>query len=79
MDELFYAPSPNPLPPRVAQPSEPLFSFMRDHDWFSCELLYHGESGVETQILKNDELLIGRAVRHRRTGGAVGRRTAEGD
>jgi hypothetical protein len=59
-DEPFYAPNAKPLPPRLARPGEPLFSFMRDHDRFACELRYHGEWGVEAQFLKNEELLIGR-------------------
>jgi hypothetical protein len=59
-NEPFYAPNAKPLPPRVARPGEPLFSFMRDHDRFACELRYHGEWGVEAQFLNNEELLIGR-------------------
>jgi len=59
-DQPFYAPNAKPLPPRVARPGEPLFSFVRGHDRFACELRYHGEWGVEAQFLKNEELLIGR-------------------
>ena len=59
-DEPYYAPNAKPLPPRVARPGEPLFSFMRDHDRFACELRYHGEWGVEAQFLKNEELLVSR-------------------
>jgi hypothetical protein len=59
-DEPFYAPNAKPLPPRVARPGEPLFSFLREHDRFACELRYHGEWGVEAQFLKNEEFLIGR-------------------
>jgi len=59
-DEPFYAPNAKPLPPRKPRPGEPLFSFVRGHDRFACELRYHGEWGVEAQFLKNEELLIGR-------------------
>jgi hypothetical protein len=59
-DELFYAPNAKPLPPRVARPGEPLFSFMRDHDRFACELRYHGEWGVEAQFFRNEEFTFSR-------------------
>jgi hypothetical protein len=64
-DKPFYAPTAKPLPSRVARPGEPLFSFVSGHDRFACELRYHGEWGVEAQFLKNEELLIGPAVRTR--------------
>ena len=49
------------IPPRVPRPGEPLWSFRSaDHHIWSCELRYHGEFGVEAQILKDGELLIGR-------------------
>jgi hypothetical protein len=44
-DQPFYAPNAKPLLPRVARPGEPLFSFVRGHDWLACELRYHGEMG----------------------------------
>jgi hypothetical protein len=59
-DQPFYAPDAKPLPPLVARPGEPLFSFIRGFDRDACELHYHGEWGVEAQFLKNEELLIGR-------------------
>ena len=59
-DPPFYAPNAKPLPPRVARPGEPLFSFVKEHDRFACELRYHGEWGVEAHFLRNEELLIGR-------------------
>ena len=59
-EQPFYAPNAKPLPPRVARRGEPLFSFVREHDRFACELRYHAEWGVEAQFLKNEELLVGR-------------------
>ena len=41
-------------------PGEPLWSLRKDHVTWSAELRYHGEYGVEAQILRNDELRIGR-------------------
>ena len=37
-DEPFYAPNAKPPPPRIARPGEPLFSFVREHDRFACDL-----------------------------------------
>src|SRR5579872_3325953 len=44
---------------------------------WSEELRHHGERGVEAQILKRGELVIGAAVRHARPGGAMDQRRAE--
>lgn len=41
-------------------PGEPLWSFRKDHVTWSAELRYHGEWGVEAQILCDGELVIGR-------------------
>lgn len=47
-------------PPRVAQPGELVFEFLRGHTRIRCELRDHGQYGVEAQILHNEELVIGR-------------------
>jgi hypothetical protein len=39
---------------------EPLWSIQKGNVTWSAELRYHGEYGVETQILRNGELVIGR-------------------
>jgi hypothetical protein len=49
------------VPPWQPRPGEPLWEFRRaDHHTFSCELRYHGEWGVEAQILRDGDLLVGR-------------------
>ena len=59
-DEPFYTPG-RVVPSRVPQPGEPLWAFRSaDHHTWSCELRVHGEFGVEAQILKDGELVIGR-------------------
>lgn len=58
-DEPFTTPG-RVIPPRVSRPGEPLWDFRQDHHTYACELRYHGEWGVEAQILKDGELLIGR-------------------
>ena len=47
-------------PPRVPRPGEPLWSLRKDHNTWSAELRYHGEWGVEAQLLRDGELVIGR-------------------
>jgi hypothetical protein len=56
----FYAPGRTSAP-RGPRPGEPLWAFGRadQHTW-SCELRDHGAVGVEAQILKDGELVIGR-------------------
>lgn len=44
----------------VPKPGERLFMLHREGHRLECELRYHGEFGVETQFLKDGELLIGR-------------------
>jgi hypothetical protein len=49
-----------PAPRCRPRPGEPLWSLRREGVTWSAELRYHGEYGVETQILRNGELSIGR-------------------
>ena len=58
-DEPFYSPTYRP-PPRKPKPGEPLWELRKDHQTWSAELRVHGEWGVEAQILKDGELVIGR-------------------
>lgn len=46
--------------PAKPRPAEPLWTSRKGDRQMSCELRYHGEFGVEAQILKDGELLIGR-------------------
>jgi hypothetical protein len=60
-DDPFYKPNPTPAPARVAQPGEVFCEFLVGHNRYLIELRDHGtELGVETQIFKNEELLIAR-------------------
>jgi hypothetical protein len=60
-DEPFYSPKHRlPDPPRVPRLGEPLWSLRVNHVTWSCELRYHGEWGVEAQILRDGDLVIGR-------------------
>ena len=54
---LWNAPKPPPCAPK---PAELLFESLRGHDRFRCELRDHGEYGIEAQILRQGELVIGR-------------------
>ena len=49
-----------PAPRCRPRPGEPLWSVRRDGVTWSAELRYHGEYGVEAQILRNGELRMGR-------------------
>ena len=59
-DDPFYAPNAKPLPARVSRPGEPLWSVGKDGVTWEAELRYHSEFGVEAQILRQGELVIGR-------------------
>ena len=59
-DDQFYSPSHKATPSRTPRPGEPLWSFRKDGATWSAELRYHGEFGVEAQILRESELVIGR-------------------
>ena len=60
MSDPFYLPNRTPPPPRQPKPGEPLWELRKDHATWSCELRVHGEWGVEAQILRDGELVIGR-------------------
>ena len=49
-----------PAPRCRPRPGEPLWSVQKGDVTWSAELRYHGEYGVEAQILRNGELRIGR-------------------
>jgi hypothetical protein len=59
-DDPFYSPHCEPLSARKPRAGEPLWSARKEHRQFDCELRYHGEFGVEAQILKDGELLYAR-------------------
>jgi hypothetical protein len=60
MSDEFFARPGLIIPPRVPRPGEPLWELRKDHHTYACELRYHGEWGVEAQIFKDGDLLIGR-------------------
>jgi hypothetical protein len=41
-------------------PSERLFAFVRQHDWFTCELREVGRWGIEARFLRNHQFLYSR-------------------
>ena len=49
-----------PAPRCRTRPGEPLWSIRKGEVTWSAELRYHGEYGVEAQILRNGELALGR-------------------
>jgi len=58
-DDDWYEPNPPKPQPRVPQPGEPLWAFVRasDKKHFECELRFNGESyGWEGQIFVQGEL-----------------------
>ena len=59
-DEPFYSPNKAKAPVRVPRPGEPLWSLRQDGVAWEPELRYRGEWGIETQILRQGELVIGR-------------------
>ena len=48
---------PPPIKPRE---SEPLWTLTKGPKTLTCELRYHGEHGVETLVLLDSELYVGR-------------------
>jgi hypothetical protein len=58
-DEPFHA-SDVRLSRSVPRPAEEMWSFRKDGVTWEAELRYHGEYGVEAQILRQGELVIGR-------------------
>lgn len=57
-DEPFYSPQ-RPRAAHVSTPGEEIWRTRVNHVWWSCELRIHGEWGVEAQILRDNELVIG--------------------
>jgi len=54
-DDPFYSPTHRSAP-RVPRPGERIWELRADHVTGSCELRYHGEFGVEAQILGEGDL-----------------------
>jgi hypothetical protein len=52
-------PVQGPVPRTKPRANEKLWELFKGHDIYACELKYHGECGVEAQIFKNAELLVG--------------------
>jgi hypothetical protein len=48
-----------PAPPCRPRPNEPLWSLWHNHHAYEAQLRYHGEYGVEAQILRDGEVLAG--------------------
>jgi len=54
-DRPFYAPDRASVVPRQPSRGELLFEFLVGHHRLRCELLDHGEFGVEAQFWRNEE------------------------
>lgn len=60
-DKPFFAkPNLPPPPPRQPVKGEPIWSLQKGVSHLEAELRYHGEYGVETQLFRDGELLVGR-------------------
>jgi hypothetical protein len=59
MSEEWYSPS-HKLPERIPRPGEGIWQVRHNHALWSCELRDHSPWGVEAQILRDNELVIGR-------------------
>ena len=59
-DKPFDSPTVQPSASSLLSPGEHLWSLRKDCVTWSAELRYCGEHGVEAQILRNQELVIGR-------------------
>jgi hypothetical protein len=55
----FYRPG-YVAPARKSRPAEPLWTIRKGDHMIACELLYHGEYGVEAQFLRDGEWFSGR-------------------
>jgi hypothetical protein len=53
-------PNVKPSVPSVPTPNQHLWSLRKEGVTWSAELRYHAEHGVEAQILRQGELVIGR-------------------
>src|SRR4029453_13581498 len=56
---VSYDPFKDPVPRTKPRANEKLWELFKGHDIYACEMKYHGECGVEAQIFKNAELLVG--------------------
>ena len=56
---MSYDPFKDQVPRTKPRANEKLWELFQGHDISACELKYHGEFGVEAQIFKNAELLVG--------------------
>ena len=54
-DRPFYAPDRLPPVPRQSRRGELLFEFLAGHHRIRCELLDHGDLGIEVQFWRNKE------------------------
>ncbi len=60
MDDNFEFATPGrKVPPRVAKPGEQIWQIHVNHVFWSCELRDHGRWGVEAQILRDNDFVIG--------------------
>jgi len=59
-DVPFYAPHHRPPAPRQPKRGALLFEFLVNHTRVRCELVDHGEHGVEAQFWKNEEFAFSR-------------------
>ena len=59
-DGVWYAPSARKPPARQARAGEVVWEVSRAPNVHSCELRDHGGFGVEAQILRDGELVIGK-------------------
>jgi len=57
-DALFW--NAKPPSPRKPRPAEPLWTLQKGARRTQFELRYHGEYGVEAQLLRDGELLMAR-------------------
>jgi hypothetical protein len=56
-----YDPFKGPIPQTKPRPSDKLWEgWAKNHKYYTCELKYHNEFGVEAQIFVNADLIIGR-------------------
>lgn len=47
-----------------SRPRETVFQFLRGHDRYLCELVDHGQYGIEAQFWKNEEFFYSRRFDH---------------
>jgi hypothetical protein len=77
IDEPFYSPKAKPAPARRGKAGEWLFEFRKGSDHYVGELRYHGQFGVEAQLLLNGELYIARTFQDQPDFNITGRELAK--